>query len=228
MGSRHDMYRNVHKGLRRELCSLLADAGAADSTAAEQAQIAARWQATSSMLASHHQHEDHFIGPHIARLAPSLFAEMERDHESLDAEAKALDLYAVELTLCLPTALAECSLRFYRLLAGFIGRYLHHMANEEGPYLRALQAAYTDAELAGIEGALVASIAPEKMATFCLAMLPAMNLSERVEMLADMRAHAPEPAFVGMCELAKSALDSASWAKLSARLFAEQTFAAHA
>lgn len=218
MAARHDMYRNVHKGLRRALCALLSDAGSAEVTPAAQRAVAERWQAIHALLRAHHHHEDAFIGPHLARSAPSLFAQMERDHHALDGASAALTLAAEQLSLCPPAALAECALSFYRLLASFIGRYLNHMADEENAYLPALQARYNDGELAAIEGELLASIAPDVMGAFLSQMLPAMNTGERFALLDEMRRHAPPAAFTGTCQLAERVLDAASWQALATRL----------
>jgi hypothetical protein len=195
---------------------LLADAGSADATRDEQATIAARWHGLHALLAAHHRHEDRFIGPHLQRLAPDLFAQMEREHHALDAATEALDVAARELP-----ERPERALAFYRLLASFVGRYLGHMADEEGPYLRALQAAYSDGELAAIEGALLASIAPDVMGAFLTVMLPGINVTDRVELLEDMRRHAPPPAFAGVCQLAQQVLPGAAWRATQARLSAK-------
>ena len=228
MSSRHDMYRNVHKGLRRTLCGLVADAGSADTTEAGQRAVAAAWHATSKLLAAHHHHEDTFIGPHLRRLAPSLLAEMEQEHEALAEATRVLDAEAHALTTCAPDALPARALAFYRLLARFVGRYLSHMAEEDGSYLSALQAAYDDAQLAAIEGALLASIAPETMSAFLSLMLPAMNLAERVELLSGMRDHAPPHVFAGTCQLAREVLDAPAFRALQLQLSLVQEASAHA
>jgi hypothetical protein len=214
MESRHDMYKNVHKGLRRALCTLLADAGSADHSEAVQAALATRWLQLAELLAAHHHHEDKFIGPHLQRLAPSLLVEMESVHDRLDDEVKGLCRVARELELAVASALPECARRFYRALGGFVGRYLEHMAQEEGRYLATLQAAYTDAELAAIEAELVASIAPALMERFLCAFLPAINPGERLTLLEDMRRHAPPEVFAGTCQLAAGVLVSADWQAL--------------
>jgi hypothetical protein len=69
-----------------------------------------------------------------------------------------------------------------------------------------------------IEGELVASIPPAKMAEFMALMLPAMNLDERFELLAGMRRGAPPEVFAGMSQLASQVLAARDWQALSARL----------
>lgn len=203
MGSRYDMYNNVHKGLRRALCGLLTDAGSA--TAAEFPEIGSRWLALEEKLHAHHQHEDRFIGPHLARIAPALFAQMEREHAAIDQELAAVRAAAA------PNA-------FYRALARFTSIYFAHMAEEEGAFSDALFAAYTDRDLMAIEGELVASIPPPKLGEFMAMMLPAMNLDERFDLLAGMRAGAPAEVFQGMCQLASQVLDVRDWSMLNERL----------
>jgi hypothetical protein len=206
MGSRYDMYNNVHKGLRRALCSLLADAGSARLV--EYAEIRSRWLALEEMLHAHHEHEDRFIGPHLARIAPSLFAQMEREHAAIDGE-----LAAVHRVSQQPDPKA-----FYRALARFFATYLAHMAEEEGAFSDALFAAYTDRDLMAIESELVASIPPPRMGAFMELMLPAMHLDERLELLAGMRAGAPPEVFAGVCQLASQVLPARDYRELEARL----------
>ncbi|MET0340125.1 MAG: hemerythrin domain-containing protein [Polyangiales bacterium] len=223
MQPRHDMYRNVHKGLRRTLCALVVDAGAADATPAALDEIAARWLSISALLDAHHHHEDAHIGPHLARLAPALRAEMEAEHQALAGVQLALDQAARALRD--DGDLGVRALAFHRSVAHFVGRYLSHMAEEEGPYLRALQAAYDDATLAGIEGALVASIAPPVMGAFLAQMLPALTAAERLELLTDMREHAPPEAFAGALALAAQVLDARAHRALSHALAAPREVA---
>ncbi|MET0284968.1 MAG: hemerythrin domain-containing protein [Polyangiales bacterium] len=203
MVSRYDMYNNVHKGLRRSLCALLVDAGVASER--ELPELRSRWLALEAKLAAHHAHEDRFIGPHLARIAPPLFAEMERDHHAIAQQ--------------LATVGASDDARaFYRTLSSFVASYLAHMAQEEGAYNDALQGAYTDRDLMAIEGELVGSIAPPLLGEFMAMMLPAMNLDERFDLLAGMRAGAPPEVFAGMCQLASQVLEPHAWGQLEARL----------
>ena len=121
---------------------------------------------------------------------------MEQEHHAIDCELKAV------------SASADAEPRtFYRTLARFISIYLAHMAVEEGAVSDALFAAYTDRDLMAIEGELVASIPPPKMGEFMILMLPAMNLDERCELLAGMRAGAPAEVYAGMYQLASNVLD---------------------
>ena len=95
---------------------------------------------------------------------------------------------------------------------------LEHMHVEESAHNSALWAYYTDAELVDLHNRLVASIPPEEM-MFCMRwMVPFMNPGERAAVLADMRAHAPAPAFAAVLEMVRPHLQAREWDKLMAAL----------
>ena len=160
-------------------------------------------------------------------MAPSLLAELAQEHQALAEATRVLDAEAHALITSASHELTTRALRFYRLLARFVGRYLSHMAEEDGPYLLALQAAYDDGQLAAIEGELLASIAPDLMGAFLSVMLPAMNLGERVELLSGMRDHAPPEVFAGTCQLAQQVLDTQAFRALQLRLSPVEGASAH-
>ncbi|AKU99604.1 hypothetical protein AKJ09_06268 [Labilithrix luteola] len=190
---RHNIYRDVHKGLRRELASLVTDIGMLDARTEEFDRAAARFRQLRRLLEAHHDHEDVHIGPHLKRHAPRLFEEMEKEHGLLAREIAALSVHADAALSAAGDDRIYGVRTFYMALGAFMARYFLHMDEEERSYLAALQAAYTDAELGAIEGALVGSIAPDMLECFMAIMLPAMNPDERAELLAHAGA-APAPA----------------------------------
>jgi hypothetical protein len=56
------------------------------------------------------------------------------------------------------------------------------------------------------------------MGQFLALMLPAMNVCDRVELLAEIRAHAPAEAFAGVMVLAGQVLSAAEVAELAERV----------
>jgi hypothetical protein len=206
MEHRVDLYRNVHKGIRRMLAQLVDEAGALDpSSPTEVAALAQRFRGAARVLEAHHVHEEKFIGPHLERAAPPLFARMERDHEALGHDLERLQASAVSAH------------SFYLDLASYVGRYFTHIDQEERVFNVALQAAFSDAELLAIEQALVASIAPELMGEFLTMVLPALNAAERDELFAGLTAGAPAPVIDGLFHLAGVVLPARESARLRAR-----------
>ncbi|MBS1699928.1 MAG: hypothetical protein JST25_16190, partial [Actinobacteria bacterium] len=75
-------------------------------------------------------------------------------------------------------------------------------------------AAYSDAELAAIEQAIVASIPAPAMAAVLHGFIPALNAPERAAMLAGMRDAMPPEAFAGVLGIAERTLAAADFARL--------------
>ena len=84
---------------------------------------------------------------------------------------------------------------FYLALAAFTAEYLEHLAFEEQQVMPALNAAMSDDELAEVTGVIRGSVPPDDMCVFIRYMAPAMNHSERVDMLGGMHAGAPPEIF---------------------------------
>ena len=108
--------------------------------------------------------------------------------------------------------------QLYLELASFTGAYLQHQDLEERVVNPALEAAIGAEALLAIDAALVASIPPQEMADTLAVMLPAMNVEDRVELLAGIRADAPAEVFAGVWGLAGSVLTPADVAAVAARL----------
>jgi hypothetical protein len=93
------------------------------------------------------------------------------------------------------------------------------MEIEETELLMALHEAFTDDELRAIEGRIVASVPPQKMAAVMMLMAPALNHGERVELVAKLQKALPEPAFNGLLAGAiKPALDGKDYSAVVGEL----------
>lgn len=209
---RVDLYNEIHKGLRRALCAWVGRLGRLDAeNATEVARARAEFAELTAMLAAHAAHEERWVHPLLAACAPGLLDDLERDHAALDsrldAVTEALDRLA-DGNAESPWMLQH---EAYQKFADFCGHYLVHMAREEGEAMPALHARHSDDELQGVTMQIRAAVPPDEMARFLAIMIPAMHVAERASLLADMKAHAPKPAFDGVCALASDVLDSAEW-----------------
>ena len=93
--------------------------------------------------------------------------------------------------------------------------YLAHLAREEVTILPATWEHFYDAELGAMQGAIVASIPPDRYGEWLTWMLRGLSRPELVGMFAGARASAPPPALEGMTRLAEATLGQARWAWLS-------------
>jgi hypothetical protein len=140
----------------------------------------------SFVLRGHHGHERDFVDALITRHAPECHPEVEAGHEASDTGLDAIEAL-VRRVVAEPAAHRNPLLhRLYLELAALTALYLDHLDVEERRVMPALNAAVPREELMRLTETLRASIPPPEMCRFMQSMLPAMNLTERAEMLGGM------------------------------------------
>lgn len=214
-----DFYRDIHKGIRRELFAVTSEGGRIDpgDTGAVQA-LGTRWRSMTSLLVSHAEHEEIHVQPVLEGVAPELAEQVIPVHRELEARAAALEVLADRAGSACP---AEARLMVHRLylgLAGFTSAYLAHQEFEELVVMPALSAAIPVDELVAIDMAIVASVSPEEMVQSATIMLPAMNVEDRVDLVGAMREGMPTEVFAGVWGLVEGVLGPVDAAQLAARL----------
>ncbi|WP_431276840.1 hemerythrin domain-containing protein [Variovorax ureilyticus] len=216
---RVDMYAGIHKALRALMADTLMAVGRMDhDDALELAQTTQRVLELLDFCRSHLQHENDFLHAAMESRAAGSSSRIAHEHEEHAEAIEALANQTTALLQCDAASRAERSLALYRALSVFIAHNFEHMYVEETAHNAVLWARFTDAELMEIHGALVASIPPREMMFVVRWMVPFMNPAERAEMLGDMRAHAPAPAFAAALDVVRPHLTEREWAKLAASL----------
>jgi hypothetical protein len=216
---RLDLYAGIHKALRALMADTLLAVGRMDSDdALELAQTTQRVMELLDFCASHLLHENQFVHAAIEARAPGASEVIAHEHDTHTRHIAELADITGALLTCPAPARAAAALALYRQLALFIADNFQHMHIEETAHNAVLWARYTDAELAAIHQALVASIPPHEMMYVMRWLLPFMNPAERTALLADMQAHAPAPAFAAVMDTARPHLTSNEWAKLTRSL----------
>jgi hypothetical protein len=213
-----DLYRDIHKGIRAEMFRVTQLAGSLDpSDRRARTAFAADVEGLVQVLESHAEHEDNAVQPALQACRPDLAATIAADHIVLDARYHTLrevSAAAVDATADSRVAMHHA----YLELASFTSAYLAHQHTEEQIVMPALEAAIGVDAVRTIHGHIVAALPPQEMATTLAFMLPAMNVDDRAELLAGMRANAPAPVFEGVWGLAGSVLAPADYAVLGSRL----------
>jgi len=216
---RHDLYAQIHKGLRSFMADTLCTIGRLDAAdEVELAEGAAQLRGLLALCRAHLEHENDFVHAAMEARRPGATAQAAGEHvhhlrsiEALEADLRALERAEGE-------ARAAAALELYRSLALFVAENLEHMHHEETAHNALLWEAYSDAELEAIEGALVASIAPDEMAAVARWMLPAMTAADRAAKLSEMQPVLPPQAFAGILAMLKGQLSERDWYKLGAAI----------
>lgn len=216
---RMDMYAGIHKALRALMADTLLAVGRMDcDDALERARTSQRVMGLLDFCASHIKHENQFVHTAIEARAPGASDLIAHEHETHEQQLGELREMAAALLKGPPSGRAAAALDLYRQLALFIAENFRHMQIEETAHNAVLWARYTDAELAGIHNALVASIPPHEMMYTMRWLVPFMSPAERTAVLADMQAHAPAPAFAAVLDTVRPHLTETEWAKLARSL----------
>lgn len=206
MNDRVDLYRGVHKGMRRVLGSLTSRAGQTDfGSPSEVEALAAAMADAFALMESHGHHEDTFVMPLVRKHAPDVAARLDREHGEHEHRFEDL-LHRVAQLAASGRADARTGHGIVVALSRLAGELTLHMADEEELAQPVLHRACDDAELGAAHAALVASIPPETMMRFLGEMLPAMNGPERADFLSHMAEGAPPEAIRGVIEIARTTL----------------------
>lgn len=213
---RLDMYSGIHKALRACMADALVALGRADVD--DEQELA---QATGGVLQlldfceAHVRDENGYVHPAMEARGTGSSAAVAHEHQEHLQHIGRLRGLAQALRSGGTTVRPVAAQQLYRELALFVADNFRHMHTEETAHNSVLWARYTDAELAGVHDALVASIPPAEMMMMMRWLVPHLNPAERLALLADMQAKAPEPAFRAVLAVVKPYLGDKAWAQLA-------------
>lgn len=217
-GLPHDLYREIHKGIRYAMFHTTMQAGSVDAGDAEQvADLLARCTDLIDILHMHHHHEDEFGRPMLERVAPALSATVEAQHTVVEEGITQIVTLGNRLANASGLARSHVAHQLYLDLTRFTAVYLDHQLYEETVVMPALCSAIPVTELEAIHMALRQSIPLDVLVHTMGIMLPAMNVGERADMLGGMSL-APAEVFGVIRRAAQSILTPAQFAEVAARI----------
>lgn len=212
---RMDMYTGIHKALRAFMADTLLGVGRMDVEDEQAfAHTCNRVQQLLELCRSHLQHENQFVHAAMEARQPGSSQTIAGEHLGHEQAITALQACVGHLVACARPARAAASLALYRQLALFVAHNFEHMHEEETAHNRVLWQCYSDAELAAIHDALVASVPPQEMMLVARWMVPFMSPAERAAMLGAMQQHAPAPVLEAVLAQVQPHLTQPEWSKL--------------
>jgi hypothetical protein len=214
-----DLYREVHKGLRRALFAVTEQAGRADAANEEDLRnLQAEVSRVTWMLRLHATHEDATIQPLVEQHIPSLAPKIVEAHHVTEETLNALNASAEQLLATPAEKRTPLLHRLYLDIAAFTAFYVAHLGDEEIQSMPALTKAMSQQDLGAALMKIRGAIAPEDMGKMFRVMCPAMNVNERAGMLTGIKMNAPPPAFERMRAIAEEVLPAADYRALATRL----------
>jgi hypothetical protein len=217
--SRHNIYTTIHKALRAFMADTLLKVGRMDvNDDGERGEAIVQLRGLLDLCESHLRHENTFVHPAIEKVFPHATARTVEDHRHHETAIAELQHQVARFEAAPPEKRGQWAWALYLSLSGFIAENFTHMIIEETENHAALIAAYTNAEVLGIEQALVASLKPEEKFMAMRWMIPHINASERAALLGAMQRHAPPPVFDAVFGLARESLSQRDFYKLERAL----------
>ncbi len=223
----YDIYGIIHKALRRAHCDMLTRLGQADFDRPEVLTLIADLRGLLTISAGHLDHEDVHIHAALDRRRPGASQATEADHDHHREAFVRLGTILNRFDHALASDRLAIGRELYLTYSLFVAQDFRHMFDEETALSAQLWEAFSDHELAEIEGGLKASLPPQEMMVLMAMMIPAISRDQRVVMLNDIRIHAPQPVFDAVIQhAARPTLTAEDMADLERRLVLLSTFPA--
>ena len=168
------------------------------------------------MLLNLHRHsEEEDVLPALeAKLSGSTQDNVE-EHEALEKTVEQISDFVGRLTV---EASPVEGVEFSSMLNGFHAKYLDHMAMEESKMNPLIWKHFTDEELMGMHGAIMAKLAPDQIVLWFKYIVPALNPMERNIILSGLKANAPEEFFDQVLSVIREEMPTGSFDAMAAAL----------
>lgn len=193
---RMDMYSTIHKGLRRALFAVaeeVARTDFGDAAQAERTQRSVRLLLTA--LDEHAHHEDRVVMPAIAKVGPTVFADLQADHNRVGGMQREMEQLLDRLAGAGTDERISLGQKLHQKMNRLIGEHMFHMDREETTTNRLLQAHYTDDELKALHMEILRGIPAERLAQMAELMIPAITAQERRMLVAGLQFVLPPEVF---------------------------------
>lgn len=210
-----------HKGIRYAFAQLIMKAGSLDYTdKAKVADLKTQLDEFGALLEEHAHLENKFILKPLELREPGSSDHDKKDHLAL--EALQVEVLA-KLEAILDPRISDTKARamgyaFYQDLGKLYAAHLEHMLEEETVTQPLLWKHFSDMEIIGLHVQIVRSIPPDVMLSWAKYLLPALNLNERIELLAGIQAGAPPAFFEKIMGIAEETLPTPDFLKLESKL----------
>lgn len=229
MAATEDLFTSVHKGLRAMLYALstrLQTNDFVDLTATKALvtdlendfAVARSAGCTLCVLAHHASDEEAVIFSKMGTLGNGLVPSLIEDHHALTR--RELDLAASAhhlLAMGSPTERIEAGIRLNQAANALFAAYIAHMNREEAELVPLMRQHFSDEQMAGMRGAIIAATPPDRLFAILGWMLPALNVTELSELLSTVSKGAPPALTKAVTDLCTAKVDPARWSEVRAR-----------
>ncbi len=213
---RVDIYNFPHKGLRNQLSQLTFSAGTTDySNQQSLTELKDRTAELVLNLDLHRHSEEDFLLPALESKVPGSTAANVTEHEETQEDVNQFVAHLDGLTV---NSAAADGIRFYTLISNFQTKYSAHMAMEESDMNPLIWANFTDEELMGMHGEIMATLEPKHIISLFKYIVPALNPMERNIIMSGFKANAPREFFDEVAAVIREEMPAESYQQMVASL----------
>lgn len=229
MPAREDLFTPIHKALRSMIYSLSARLQTNDFSDLratgtlmmdlENDFAVARSAGCILCVLSHHAtDEESVIFPAVAKVGNGLITELVEEHHDLTRRELEIARLGQELLAFeSPAARIDAGVRLNRAANELFASYIAHMNREDAELVPLMQDHFTDAQMAGMRGAIMGNIPPERMVSILGWMLPSLNVTELSQFISGLSKTAPPPLQKVVFDIASAKVDPARWSEVKLR-----------
>lgn len=182
-----NLYKFVHTTVRGQLSQLMIQAG--KTIYSNPKEVLALYKSTCDVavfLRSHSEHEDKFIHPKIKEKKFPKMAEIEKEHDAIEAQ---LEMLILQITAIKDEPdntkkedIKEKGYQFYLTLTDFLVAYFAHMNAEEREIMPFLLKTLSHDEIFSMQMDVRASISEAEMLTMIPMMYPYIDYEEALQL----------------------------------------------
>jgi hypothetical protein len=216
--NRMKTYDAPHKGLRNALSQLSLLAGKTNYAIAEEVQrLHNLGNDVFKLLNIHAADENEVTLAELEKHCPGCSNHDIEDHEMIEKEQSRLEELLDKIYSHSTTGkdMSKDGAEFYLALSEFYGKYLEHTAEEERVTQVLLWKYFSDEELAGHRGKIMARNPPETLLIWFRFVIPAQSHNERVGLLSGFKKMALPAFFDQGMDVIKKVLSSNEFEKLN-------------
>lgn len=213
--NRPDVYRNIHKALRKALFDFSYATGRVDIESNETLRALSRqFDELFYLLDMHGHKEDTYSLPLLESKRPGCTKHNEEEHEQIHLELSGLKSQMNALLDAEAETRKDCYWNFYYSINSFISGYLMHMQMEEIVMTNLFYELCNDDELKGMTAAILSSLAPNDSMLIARYMIPSLEPAERIQMMSQIQRTAPAPAFTALLKMSEEILSENEYKQL--------------
>ncbi len=208
--NRYNIFYGIHKGLRAMLYETAIQIQQTDFVNQEEAEQALEQiKNLVELFDKHADSEDRFVFAAVQPYEPAVVEAFEREHVQDHALAENLSNMLTTFTnASVDDEKIWAGKLVYQALNEFMIFNLKHMAKEEDIINKILWRNYSDEQLKGITGNIIANIQPEEMAQFSRWTMRGLSNYEIAEWLKEEKNTAPDFAFESLMQTANQELNA--------------------